>query len=691
MVNMILQMAGVTALYVAATAVLWRFWHQKKEHSLLQKLAIGLFYGLCSVAANHFGIFYGNMILNVRDIGPLAAGLFFDPIAGILSGLIGGIERFVIGEFFEIGWFTRVACSVSTCLAGILAAGLHLVVYQGKRPSVIHCLLLGAGMEVFHMYAVFITNRDDMSTAYYVVQTCALPMITFTALGLIGCSVMIALMNGSKLRVNLKSPKRNTPLDTRFQRWLMVATVMLFGFSYLLNYSLLTNSAYENHKNDLTFQRYQYQDSYRQNKNLTALKKSLNESNNSTNSVYLLVNAERMLRITLTGSNATSIPMDPDEVAMIVEHADGDVFWTNLTAYFGEKCMCVSGKLDNVFYVLIATPEEYIYEDRESQIMETLFLEILIFTALYLVTSMMVERMIVRNLDKVNQSLGRITAGHLNETVEVEESSEFTKLSAEINTTVTALRGYIDAAENRMKEELKLAAAIQDAALPKNFNLPTEHLEIHALMTPARSVGGDFYDFFYVGTDTVALAIADVSGKGIPASLFMMRAKTAIKNTARNGLGPAKILENVNNILCEGNDAEMFVTVWIGILDLNTGKMMCANAGHEYPAIMRAGSGYELLKDKHGLVLAGYENVPMKEYEITLNPGDRLFVYTDGVPEAVNENEEQYGTGRMTEELTRLKDESQEDMLKGMLESIRNFAGEAEQFDDITMLGITYR
>ena len=691
MLTMILQMTGVTALYVTATAMLWRYWHQNKDHSLLLKLAVGLFYGLCSIAANHFGIVYGNMILNVRDIGPLAAGLFFDPVAGILSGLIGGIERFIIGEYFEIGYFTRVACSLSTCLAGILAAVLHLTVYQGKRPSVIHCLLLGAGMEVFHMYAVFLTNRNDMTTAYYVVEICAFPMITFTALGLVACSVIITLMTGSKLHINLRAAKRNTPLDSRFQRWLMVVTVFLFSSSLLLSYSLLTNSAYEDHKNELLFQRYQYQESFRQNKNLTALQNNLNENNYYTNSLYLLVNAERLRLMTWTGNGKDSTPIDPDEVAIITENADGDVFETDLKEYFVGKCMCISARLDDIFYLLIATPEELIYKNRESQMKETLFLEILLFTAMYLVTSMMVERMIVRNLDKVNQSLGRITAGHLNESVEVEESAEFTKLSAEINTTVIALRGYIDAAENRMKEELKLAAAIQDAALPKNFNLPTNHLEVYALMTPARSVGGDFYDFFYVGMDQIALVIADVSGKGIPASLFMMRAKTAIKNTARNGLGPAKILENVNNMLCEGNDAEMFVTVWLGILDMKTGLMRCANAGHEYPALMRAGSGYELLKDKHGLVLAGYENVTMKEYEITLNPGDRLFVYTDGVPEAVDERNEQFGTGRMTEELTRRKDGSQEILLKGMLEAIRNFAGEAEQFDDITMLGITYR
>ena len=210
-------------------------------------------------------------------------------------------------------------------------------------------------------------------------------------------------------------------------------------------------------------------------------------------------------------------------------------------------------------------------------------------------------------------------------------------------------------------------------------------------MTPAKQVGGDFYDFFYIGLDQLALVIADVSGKGVPAALFMMRAKTAIKNFARSGMGPAELLENVNNTLCEGNDAEMFVTVWLGILDLNTGMMRCANAGHEYPAVMRAGGDYELLKDRHGLVLAEFENIKMKEYELQLNDGDRVFVYTDGVPEAVNEKLEQYGTDRMTAKLNRLKEMKQEQVLEEMLRDIRNFAGSAEQFDDITMLSFTYR
>ena len=209
-------------------------------------------------------------------------------------------------------------------------------------------------------------------------------------------------------------------------------------------------------------------------------------------------------------------------------------------------------------------------------------------------------------------------------------------------------------------------------------------------MIPAKQVGGDFYDFFYCGPDTLCLVVADVSGKGVPASLFMMRAKTTIKNYAQSGNKPAELLSNVNRTLCEGNDAEMFVTVWLGILDLKTGLLQCSNAGHEYPVLMRAGGDYELLKDKHGGVLAALEQMRMKEYEIQLNPGDKLFIYSDGVPEAINEKEEAYGTARLVERLNYLKDGSQKRILEGTLQDIRNFAGEAEQFDDITMLGITY-
>ena len=688
--SMILQMTAATALYIGATVLVWTYWHRSKTHTLLQKCAVGLFYGLCSVISNHIGIGFDNMVLNVRDLGPLAAGLFFSPLSGIISGLIGGVERFIIGEYFGIGSFTRVACGVSTVFAGLLAAVLNHWVYEGKRPSMLHCLLVGAEMEVFHMYAVLITNRDDMLTAVEVVQTCAIPMIAFTALGLTFCSELLLRLSGLKWKSYLKLPKKETPIDLRFQRWMMVVVFILFIFSSFLNYNVQTSAAAGNTAKDLRMQQYQYQISWQDIKDTKILQHVLDDNNLRTDSVYLLVDKDRMLQLTCTGSPEGTLPADSQEVALILEHADGQPFFANIRQSGGRECMCVSASLGDHLFLLIGTPTEEIYASRRAQMLETFFLEILIFTALYLLSTILVNKLVVRNLEKVNASLARITSGHLNETVAVEESVEFTRLSSDINDMVTALRGYIDAAEKRMEEELTLAAAIQDAALPRDFDLPAGNLELHALMTPARQVGGDFYDFFYTGPDRIALVIADVSGKGIPAALFMMRAKTAIKNSALSGLSPSELMEVVNNVLCEGNEIKMFVTVWLGILDLKTGLMRCANAGHEYPAIMRAGGNYALLKDKHGLVLGAMPGFPPKEYEIQLNPGDRLFVYTDGVPEAINESEEQYGTSRLINCLNTLKTLPQEQILSGMLEDVRRFAGEAEQFDDITMLGITY-
>ena len=188
----------------------------------------------------------------------------------------------------------------------------------------------------------------------------------------------------------------------------------------------------------------------------------------------------------------------------------------------------------------------------------------------------------------------------------------------------------------------------------------------------------------------LAVVIADVSGKGIPAALFMMRAKTTIRGLAENGQSPSQILYRANNTLCEGNDAEMFVTAWIGIIDLSTGKMQCANAGHEYPALMRAGGDYEYVKDKHGLVLAAMEDTNFKEYELELYAGDKLFVYTDGIPEALNTQVEQYGPDRLLTALNRVRDVSMEEALPAVRKDIADFAAGADQFDDITMIGFVY-
>ncbi|HOF99645.1 MAG: Phosphoserine phosphatase RsbU [Firmicutes bacterium ADurb.Bin248] len=251
----------------------------------------------------------------------------------------------------------------------------------------------------------------------------------------------------------------------------------------------------------------------------------------------------------------------------------------------------------------------------------------------------------------------------------------------------------VTAEKERIGAELDVARNIQASMLPCIFPPFPERpeLDIYASMAPAKEVGGDFYDFFLIDDDRLAIVMADVSGKGVPAALFMVIAKTLIKNSVQAGLSPKAVLRRVNGQLCENNDAQMFVTVWLGILDISTGRLTCANAGHEYPAIRRAGGDFELIRDKHDFVLGGMESARYGEYELFLAPGDRLFLYTDGVTEATDAHNGLYGAARMLSALNRGKDGGCEALLRRVKEDIDAFAGSAPQFDDITMLGLELR
>ena len=250
----------------------------------------------------------------------------------------------------------------------------------------------------------------------------------------------------------------------------------------------------------------------------------------------------------------------------------------------------------------------------------------------------------------------------------------------------------VTAEKERISTELNVAKQIQADMLPSVFPAFPDHddFDIFATMTPAKEVGGDFYDFFLVDDNHLAMVMADVSGKGVPAALFMVITKTLIKNRAQMGDSPAEILFHVNNQLCDGNETEMFVTVWMAILELSTGKGVAVNAGHEHPVICRRGGRHELVIYRHSMVVAAMEDMAFREHSFELHPGDRLFVYTDGVPEATNTRNELFGTERMLEALNRDPEASPEAQLKAVRESLDAFVGDAPQFDDITMLGMCY-
>jgi len=240
--------------------------------------------------------------------------------------------------------------------------------------------------------------------------------------------------------------------------------------------------------------------------------------------------------------------------------------------------------------------------------------------------------------------------------------------------------------------ELNMASQIQTSMLPSIFPaFPNrKEFDLYASMDPAKEVGGDFYDFFMIDDDHLGVVIADVSGKGVPAALFMMISKTIVQNYAKLGIGAAETLTNANKAICAQNKMDLFVTTWIGILELSTGKMTCASAGHEYPAICHAGR-FELFKDRHGLVLGAMDGLRYKEYEIKLEKGDKIFVYTDGVPEATSADTELYGTDRMIDALNTDAGASPKEILRIVRASVDEFVGVAEQFDDLTMVCLEYR
>ena len=251
----------------------------------------------------------------------------------------------------------------------------------------------------------------------------------------------------------------------------------------------------------------------------------------------------------------------------------------------------------------------------------------------------------------------------------------------------------VTAEKERIGTELSLATRIQNGMLPHVFPPFPERTEfdLYAVMNPAKEVGGDFYDYFLIDDDHLGLVMADVSGKGVPAALFMMASKIILANSAMLGKSPGEVLETANDAICSNNIEEMFVTVWLGVLEISTGRLVAANAGHEYPVLKRADGRFELIKDKHGFVIGGMPGMRYKEYELRLEPGAKLFVYTDGVPEATRADNQLFGAERMLAALNEDAEATPREILENIQRAVDRFVGKAPQFDDLTMLCMEYK
>ena len=777
----------------------------KRLNYVLKQILIGVIFGGLSAFASSYGVELLGTVANVRDAAPLCAGLIFGGPAGIISGLIGGLYRF-FSVYWGGGMYTRIACTVSTILAGFIAAILRKFMFDNKRPTWSYGVFITVVCEVLHMLMIFFTNMNDSSYAFEFVKGATLPMIIGNSAA-VGISLLVvSLFN----RDERKREKKNEQISQTFQRRLLVliviACVMTSTFTYFLQSGMAeieTREVFTSAMTDvITDVRGKSNETllnitenirseYEKNKTVSldklAVKYNVTEINvvdskglviNSTldeligtfdmNSTeqskefmvltgnekefvqlyspqgfdgvtmrkyagvslkdggfvqvgydadqfhdmlddfvvdvtknrhvgstgFVAVCDENLNLVTNTkrnGKHISTIGITPDEV-MLEGKTATQLYRTNIIndeTDFSEEYIYVFTFVEG-YCIIAAMPFAEAMLMRDASLYTSIFMLILIFAALFIFIYFLIKKVIINNLQKINGTLSEITGGNLNVKVDVRSNAEFSSLSDDINSTVSTLKKYIAEAAARIDKELEYAKQIQLSALPSDFP-DTENYSVFAQMIAAKEVGGDFYDFYSFDDNTVFFLAADVSGKGIPAAMFMMTAKTIIKDLAERGLPVNEIFTLANEKLCENNESGMFVTAWIGKFDLSTGKLSFANAGHNPPVIVHANGECEYLKTRPGFVLAGMEGIKYRENEITLDKGDRIFLYTDGVTEATDTNEVLYGEERLLSYIDKNKGLNAEMLLSGLKEDIDLFAGDAPQFDDITMLVFDYK
>lgn len=382
---------------------------------------------------------------------------------------------------------------------------------------------------------------------------------------------------------------------------------------------------------------------------------------------------------------AGEVPL-PDEEGVITETID---------EFYGQVCY-VSMLKRPKYYVVAAYPVDEANELREEYNALYVIIFLFVLVTLFILIFLLIRNHVVKEISIIHRSLKKITGGDLEERADAEGSREFRDLSAGINDTVADLKERIQAAKEQMAAEMEKARKIQESAVPTVYP-ENDAFELYASMDTAEAVGGDFYDFFMRDDNTLVIVMADVSGKGMPAALYMMRAKTLINTYAEQGLPVEKVAECVNLELCKDKTAKMFVTAWIGFLDLSTGVLSYVHAGHTFPVLMAGGVSF--VKQKINTVLGGVRKAKYIRQEISLAPGDSIYLYTDGVTEARDANGDMYESSRLLTLISQRREtflskdrnSFSRVVCEAVLSDVRDFARGAEQYDDITMMCVRYK
>lgn len=656
----------------------------KNINNTAKQIIIGVLFGCVAIMGTEFGVSIPGSVVNARDAAPLCAGLLFGGPAGIIAGIIGGVWRW-FAVYWGAGAYSQIACSVSTAFAGFYAAFLRSFVFDKKRPTVPMAFATGAVMEILHMTTLFITHISDSEHAFETVKITTAPMAICNGIGVGVATLCIAALSSGFH----KGANKRRSISQHFQVPILIAFVLAFASSTVLVYSLQSYNAQVDTESTFVL-------------TIADVKQEISDSSDRQSLTESFDNITKNRHVGKTGRliifnrdfivvSGTAKPENINEVVrdFVIKGKQKEL----LDFKSGnEKYFCFIDNCEGYFLVTVMNQKEA-YETRDSMAYVNSFLEIIIYAVLLIMIYLIINKVVVSKINTVNKKLNKIINGNLDTVVDVHSTEEFSSLSNDINHTVDTLKHYIDEAASRIDRELAFAKNIQHSVLPSVFPpFPDrKDFEIFASMDTAKEVGGDFYDFYLLDSNHLAILIADVSGKGIPAAMFMMNAKTAIKSLAETGAPIEEVFTKANSKLCEGNDADMFVTAWMGIVNLENGHVDFVNAGHNPPLIYRKGEGFDYLKSRAGLVLAGMDGLKYKKQEFDIKPGDKIFLYTDGVTEATDINKELYGEDRLQTWFNNNIDKNVTDSIKGVKSDVDAFVGEAEQFDDITMLMLDYK
>ena len=797
--NSTLSLILIAVIPVSFSVVLYYFFHSKyglKISDSKKQLIAGVIFGIIAICGTEFGVPLNGAVLNARDAAPLCAALIFGAPAGLISGFIGGIERW-FAVYWGAGYYTRLACSISTCLTGLIGAGLRKYMFDDQMPSWIHATMIGTVCEVIHMLMIFITNMNDARRAFIYVEACTIPMVIINALA-VGLAVLLIELIRKNSGLSEESDK--TPsISLQVQNNLIIVVVFSFiitaSFALLLQNKISINETQSllhlnitdavgdvNAQVDDTLlqsnyivadelsnnphadmselcERYDIAEINIINKDGIIVGSNLDEnigfdmkSGNQSREFMVLLNGKNeyvqdygpisrdntiyrkysgivykdgFVQVAYDEVNYYKIMSSKLESISAYRHIGetGQILIVDekgnlISKPSKEEAVDIAGNgtgidfesakdyalyvaeidgveyyymLDRVqgFYVLGILPCSEADFSKKISTYLTVFMELLIFGTLFVVIYFIMKMLVVRDIHNVNGALAEITNGNLDTIVNIDTNKEFVSLSKGINTTVDKLKQLINEANTRIDKELQYAREIQTSTLPNIFPVEKEY-DIYALMRPAKEVGGDFYDFYMIDKTTLAFMIADVSGKGIPAALFMMRAKSILKTYAENRIGVADIFTNANYNLNEGNDMDMFVTAWMGFLNLETGELVYVNAGHNRPLLRRADGTYEYMMGSPGFVLGGMEGIVYKQQRTMLKPGDSIFLYTDGVVEATDKDGKVYGDDRLYKCINSHKNEEPKKLCNSILEEVNRFYEGAAQFDDMTELCLKF-